>query len=68
MTPAKLVVKKMGGMVNTARFLRTDRSTVHHWIYRGKGVVPQRWHKRILLLSAKLNLGITPLHLIYGDK
>lgn len=62
---ANYVIKEFGGAAVLARLLDVDISTVSQWRCRG-GRIPSAKQAKILRFAKKLNLNVTPEHIIYG--
>ncbi len=67
--PAKTVLSRFGGAGPLAFRLHLDRSTVHRWALPrertgGGGLVPAKYHQRLLALAAAEGIPLTAADLI----
>lgn len=67
--PAQTVLSRFGGAGPLSRRLGLDRSSVHRWALpkaRGGcgGLVPAKYHQRLLALAASNGVRLTPADLI----
>jgi hypothetical protein len=61
-TSASRVIKKFGGQSSLARALEIRQSTVSHWAKTG--IVPARWHSKIIQASAERGLSLSAGELV----
>ena len=66
MKPAQRVVSKFGGQSALALLLGKRQSTVQHWVKTG--LIPSKWHGRILALAEDQGVNVVPGDFILTDE